>query len=1092
MMTKIEPLEARIALATFVVSNNLDSGPGSLRQAILEANALDGLDHIRIGVAHNLVISPITPLPEITDPIYIFSATAADDPTLIDGSNISGDSGSGLTLLGPDSSGSTIRGLAIYGFADAGVEIVNSSANVIEGCYLGVDDGGRTGANRMDSGVLVNGGADNKITSSVVCGNESGIRITGGAVDTWVTKNNIGIGFTGRTATPTAIPNDTGILVEKAERTLIEGNDSIAANTDFGVKLTSQAKGTEIYNNYIGVKLQSPGQIGTQKWGIYDQGSAETRIGGGDFSSPVNRGNTITGNTLGGIYVVPGKNGLYTWIEGNTIGASSSTQHPNGNGGPGVFVTDPLKSNAPIFIISSNLIAGNEGAGIEIRDLQLATQVEITGNLIGADKGGTKPLGNGTGIIVENSTHVSIGGSYSLGNTIVASEGDGILIKNCGFVQILGNNVGYATRVDGAPEFGNAGHGIHLVGTGYVSIGYGNIITSNGGDGIRIDDFGRLKGRWDRSFVRITGNFVGTDGFAAKGNLGAGIHVLDLMPEGGRVVIGDETSPPNLNGTGGGNVVSGNQGDGILVERADKVSIAGNYVGTDFRGLNPLGNGGDGIALIDTNWSRISGSLVAANLGHGIRIVGNSLDPSGDASSNGNIITRTNIGLATDGNTRMENALSAIVIDNAHTTLIGDESFGNRVFGKDAALQLNGAKATRVFNSEFRSSGGPAVVLEQGTSGTQFGGDGEYGNLVVSEAHAALLVADGSSNNIANNRLESPTAGVSIISGSYNSIIGNQFKVGVDGLFIDLGGDGVTPNDPLDVDSGPNNLLNSPSLLSAAIRDGRTMIRGEYRGAADAEITVSWYANGSRVGTSVVRTDATGMAKLELDLEEEFTVGVEFRACGTTYAAEGSNTSEFSNAVFAMEAPDVVAKGAAPGQKARAQLVDVVTGEVIFEQVPFGKGYRGGVRVAAADVDGDGIADLIATQRKGNGVVKIYSGLDGHLINSFWLGATKGSAIRSLAVGDLDGDGSMEIVTGLTHTKGGRVLVHDALTGAFEADFAPFGAKIPSRLSVGLSDADGDGHPEIIVLSGSKRVVLDPMSGQIEQLARLVKGLEVA
>jgi hypothetical protein len=524
------------------------------------------------------------------------------------------------------------------------------------------------------------------------------------------------------------------------------------------------------------------------------------------------------------------------------------------------------------------------------------------------------------------------------------------------------------------------------------------------------------------------------------------------------------------------------------VERANDVSIVGNYVGTDFRGLSPLGNGGDGIAFVDTNPAKISGALVAANLGHGIRIVGTSLDPLGNASSNGNVITRASVGLGADGITRMENALSAVMIDNAYSTSIGDESNGNRIFGKDVALQLNGAKATRILNSEFRSSGGPAVVLEQGTSGTQFGGDGEHGNLVVSGTHTALLVADGSSNNIANNRFESPTTRISIVSGSYNSIIGNQFKVGVDGLLLDLGGDGVTPNDPLDVDSGPNNLLNSPSVISAAVRDGRTLIRGEYRGAADAEITVSWYANGSRVGTSVVRTDATGMAKLELDLEEEFAVGTEFRASGTTYAAEGSNTSEFSNAVFAMEAPDVMAKGATPGKKARAQLLDVATGKAILEEVPFGKGYRGGVSVAAADVDGDGFIDLIATQRKGDGIARIYSGFDGHLINSFWLGAAKGSAIRSLAVGDLDGDETMEIVTGLANTKGGRVLVHDALTGVFEADFAPFGVKIPSRLSVGLSDADGDGHPEIIVLSGSKRVVLDPMNGQIEQLARIAKG----
>ena len=43
---RFEALEDRAVPATFTVSNLLDSGPGSLRQAILDANASSGADTV--------------------------------------------------------------------------------------------------------------------------------------------------------------------------------------------------------------------------------------------------------------------------------------------------------------------------------------------------------------------------------------------------------------------------------------------------------------------------------------------------------------------------------------------------------------------------------------------------------------------------------------------------------------------------------------------------------------------------------------------------------------------------------------------------------------------------------------------------------------------------------------------------------------------------------------------------------------------------------------------------------------------------------------------------------------------------------------
>src|SRR6516164_8138622 len=70
---RLELLESRFVLTTFPVTNTADSGPGSLRQAILDANANPGLDTIAFNISGSGVqtITPSTALPTISDPVTI-------------------------------------------------------------------------------------------------------------------------------------------------------------------------------------------------------------------------------------------------------------------------------------------------------------------------------------------------------------------------------------------------------------------------------------------------------------------------------------------------------------------------------------------------------------------------------------------------------------------------------------------------------------------------------------------------------------------------------------------------------------------------------------------------------------------------------------------------------------------------------------------------------------------------------------------------------------------------------------------------------------------------------------------------------------
>src|SRR5437660_8865434 len=88
----LERLENRLAPATFTVSTLADSGLGSLRQAILDANAAPGATNaIRFalpGTGLN-TITPLTPLPSITNPVVIdgYTQPGSSANTLTAGDN---------------------------------------------------------------------------------------------------------------------------------------------------------------------------------------------------------------------------------------------------------------------------------------------------------------------------------------------------------------------------------------------------------------------------------------------------------------------------------------------------------------------------------------------------------------------------------------------------------------------------------------------------------------------------------------------------------------------------------------------------------------------------------------------------------------------------------------------------------------------------------------------------------------------------------------------------------------------------------------------------------------------------------------------
>src|SRR5207237_607310 len=137
----LEALEPRWLPSSFTVTNTNDLGAGSLRQAILDANANAGADAITFNIAGAGIhtIAPTSALPSITDPVVIDATSQpgySGSPLLeIDGSQ----AGSGVSGFIISAGSSTVEGFAINRFGAAGIVIESNGSDLIQGNYIGTD-----------------------------------------------------------------------------------------------------------------------------------------------------------------------------------------------------------------------------------------------------------------------------------------------------------------------------------------------------------------------------------------------------------------------------------------------------------------------------------------------------------------------------------------------------------------------------------------------------------------------------------------------------------------------------------------------------------------------------------------------------------------------------------------------------------------------------------------------------------------------------------------------------------------------------------------------------------------------------------------
>ncbi len=127
--------------------------------------------------------------------------------------------------------------------------------------------------------------------------------------------------------------------------------------------------------------------------------------------------------------------------------------------------------------------------------------------------------------------------------------------------------------------------------------------------------------------------------------------------------------------------------------------------------------------------------------------------------------------------------------------------------------------------------------------------------------------------------------------------------------------------------------------------------------------------------------------------------------------------------------------------------------------------FRGGVNVAIGDLNGDNVNEIIAGAGVGGGPhVRVFN-KDGKLINpGFFAYDEKFRGGVNVAAGDVDGDGIDDIVTGPGKGGGPQIKVFDR-DGGQKVQFFAFEADGNDGVEVSAADLDEDGRAEIIGLS---------------------------
>jgi CSLREA domain-containing protein len=424
--------------------------------------------------------------------------------------------------------------------------------------------------------------------------------------------------------------NSNGLRIASAGNTLkgLVINDF----SFYGVEITNNsATGNTISGNYIGTDASGTVDQGNGWDGVLIGNGAWNNTIGGD--TPAER-NVVSGNNQNGVYIW-GSTTLSNTVSGNYIGTDASGTADLGNTLDGVRIYNGAWNNTVGGDTPGerNVISGNNQHGVRIWWGSGTTGNTVSSNYIGTDASGTVELGNSWGgvRISDRPQNNTIGGDTAgERNVISGNNGHGVWIDGTDTIGniVSGNYIG--TAASGTAELGNASSGVAIHGTSRNNIiggdapGERNVISGNAQYGVTISGSGVASNT-------VSGNYIGIDV--------NGTAVLSNTLDGVRISNGAQNNTIGGDAPGEGNVISGNDWNGVMLTNSDTMSntVLGNTIGTDASGTADLGNGRDGVSIYDGPQNNTVGpnNIIARNAWNGVFVYG--------SDTNGNTITQNSI-----------------------------------------------------------------------------------------------------------------------------------------------------------------------------------------------------------------------------------------------------------------------------------------------------------------------------------------------------------------------------------------------------------------------------------------------------------------
>jgi hypothetical protein len=473
-----------------------------------------------------------------------------------------------------------------------------------------------------------------------------------------------------------------------------------------------------------------------------------------------------------------------------------------------------------------DIISFSSGNGIVL----IGGGTVVQGNIIGTDQNSAKGIGNNNGILIDKAVKNTIGGTTPAErNVISGNRHDGIdIIDNADNVLrerhmknvILGNLIG--TDVSGANPLGNGRSGVEIDGGADNAIGPGNVISGNELFGIELFRAQSLDNV-------IRGNLIGLDATGERAIPTPKFLVTDgIFCSGISNQIGGTTAADR-------NVISGNSGDGILIQQGSGNIVIGDYIGTDKSGLHRVPND---IGILDGgSGNRIGGThpgernIIAGNDGTGIIV--------GDGAK----ILNNLIGVDAAGTAALPNGRDGIKIEEASGALVE----GNVISGNlEAGIRItNLAMDNRVFGNRIgtdeagreRLGAQPlGVVIDDRASENQIGGpgDGER-NIISGNANRGVFITDRGTVD--------------------NKVQGNFIGTDLSGTFAIPNGIGVIVSG-----GAARNLIGGSSLHGDELQGAGNLISGNTRVGVEVDLRTTGQTTiqGNYIGTTASGTEALG------------------------------------------------------------------------------------------------------------------------------------------------------------------------------------------------------------------------------------------